>query len=729
MQKYSANSAGYAAASASDSDSEKTAEKKICRLDPDNVCRYLSSGGRFAAMSGKFEERPSQLALMKDICGVFNDNGIGVFEAGTGVGKSFAYLIPAMLWAAENKERVVVSTGTINLQQQLMDKDIPAAKNITGKNISAVLVKGRQNYVCLRRFSDMRSEPDLFDEETEEIAHIAEWVKKTSDGSRSDLPFVPSANIWQRINSEADACKGMRCPFKEDCFVMRVRKEAVAANIIVVNHHILFADIESRLQGAGYDDAALLPPYRRLIFDEAHGMESAATSFFSESVTRFSFLKQLNLLYRQRRGAAAGYLFTLEALSSGGDVLSEIPPIIERIKTDIQRLEDASSTLTEHDSSWRLCGQSQKDAAAVLGAMNELHASALVFCAKIRNIIDGIAEEDRETPSVWETKQILRRIEAAAQVCGNFTAWEEHPDMVFWIEKRRLIAESEDKKSTAAWYPRFVQTPLDISFRMNEGIFEPISTIVCTSATIKTGGNFSFWMKRSGVVFTERSRVCEREYPSSFLYEKNALLLVPSDAPMPDQPSFQEFLEKASSSLIAAAGGRTLVLFTSYESLRRTCRSARTALSELGIPVLMQGEDDRSRLLARFAEDTASVLFATDSFWEGVDVPGESLSQVIIAKLPFSVPSDPVFAARAESIEKRGGSAFMELSVPEAVIKFRQGFGRLIRHSEDRGVVCVLDRRIIEKRYGRIFLSSLPETKRKIAPLDECAEAAERFLR
>ena len=269
-------------------------------ISADEASSYISNGGALARQNPLFEERPSQIKLLRAIASSFNEGKIAAFEAGTGVGKSYAYLIPSMLWAAKNRERVVVSTGTINLQQQLIEKDIPAAKKITGLDVKAVLVKGRQNYLCLRRLEDASSERDLFSEETEVFDKLYEWSKTSPTGSKSDLSFLPPESVWTRINSESDACMGMRCPFREKCFVMKVRKEASDASIIVVNHHLLFADIESRMNGGGYEDTAVLPPYKRIVFDEAHGIEDSATSFFSESITRFKLMKQVNLLYRQK---------------------------------------------------------------------------------------------------------------------------------------------------------------------------------------------------------------------------------------------------------------------------------------------------------------------------------------------------------------------------------------------------------------------------------------------
>ena len=697
------------------------------KLQPDATARYLSSQGPLAKMFEHFEERGVQLELVKKISESFNDDALGVFEAGTGVGKSFAYLIPAMLWASVNKERVVVSTGTINLQQQLTEKDIPAAEKIIGKKIKAVLVKGRQNYVCLRRLDDAGKERDLFSEDTEAFDRIYEWSKETKTGDRSDLSFYPPEQVWSRVNSEADACMGMRCPFREQCFVMKVRKEAADANLLVVNHHLLFADIESRMGGAGYDDTAVLPPYRRLIFDEAHGIESAATSFFSESLNRFRITKQLNLLSRQKRHSSAGYLYTLSALSNAADNTAEIEKEISDTKNAVSDLEYTAMDVLQNDFTLRLFDGSRAKFLNILPKILAVQKHLAATCGLIREMMEEIPDDDADNAVVYEAKAVLRRLDDMVALCKNYSEADEHTDVVFWIEKRRLppaIAKNFDNP----FYLQLNQTPLDIAPMMNSGVFEPMSSVVCTSATLGIGKSFAFWEKRSGIAFAERERIKRGEFPSPFPYRTNMLLAFPKDAPFPDNPQFQPYIEEAIVRLIQAAGGRTLVLFTSYDSLRHACDVSRNRLRHSGITVLKQGDDDRFRLLSAFKDDTSSVLFATDSFWEGVDVPGDSLSQVIIVKLPFGVPSDPVFAARSEQIQKRGGSPFMELSVPDAVIKFRQGFGRLIRRSDDKGAVVVLDRRIMEKQYGRIFLSSVPECKKLYEPLEQIIDGVTRML-
>ncbi len=695
----------------------------IKKLDSEQTALYLSKSGPLAKISSLFEERPSQIELVKEITKSFNSESVGVFEAGTGVGKSFAYLIPAMLWALENKERVVISTGTINLQQQLSEKDIPQAEKIIGKKVKSILIKGRQNYVCLRRLNEVGAERDLFSDETEIFDKISSWAKESKTGSKSDLSFLPPENLWQRVNSEADACMGMRCKFREKCFVMKVRKEAADANILVVNHHMLFADIESRMNGAGYDDTAVLPPYKRIVFDEAHGIEDAATSFFSNSINRFRIIKQLNLLYRQRKTTSTGFLFSLSALSKIEDKSDTVKNEIELTKDAIVKLEEEAASILGYELNIRLFRGTAPRFSSILQKIAVLQQHLATVTGLMREIIEGISEDDLDNSVIYESKAVLRRLDDIVVVCQNFYSWEEHEDHVFWIQAKRLPPVLA--KTLAAgnggnpFYYEFNETPLDIAPLMNKGVFEPMKTVVCTSATISISRSFDFWKKRVGISFVEKERVKSGEFESPFPYDRNMIFAVPSDAPFPDNENFQAFVEDSIVRMIEAAGGKTLVLFTSYDSLRHACDTARTKLRSSGITIMKQGDDDRFRLLSQFKEDVSSVLFATDSFWEGVDVPGESLSLVIIVKLPFGVPSDPVFVARSEQIANRGGFPFMELSVPEAVIKFRQGFGRLIRRGDDRGAVVALDRRIIEKSYGRMFTSSIPKTEIVYRPLDE----------
>lgn len=700
---------------------------QIKKLDEETSGDYISNGGALSKINPLFEERTVQIELLKEIVRAFNDNKLGVFEAGTGVGKSYAYLIPSILWALTNNEKVVISTGTINLQQQLCEKDIPAVEKIIGKKINFVLMKGRQNYICKRRLNEITGFLDLFEEETDELKKIVQWANSSKTGSKSDLSFYPSEGVWGKVNSESDACMGMRCPYHNECFVMRLRKEAAGANIIVVNHHLLFADIESRLSGAGFDDAAVLPPYRRIIFDEAHGIESAATSFFSENLTRFKLNKLINQMYRKRKNSEAGHLCNLAILSANEEKAALAYDITGRIKNAISDMEITSKDLLSYDLSKRICNNTAREFGPFLVSLSVLAKALGEFTDLIRIVIDGIDDDDKDTPSYWESKIILRRLDSYVLLLKNFNNWSELENDVFWIQKKRLPPEMI-KDNSDGFYVILNQTPLDISSLMNQGVFEPMNSVICTSATLKSGRDFKYWMNRTGLSFAEKKRIACKEFLSPFPYEKNMLFAVPSDVPSPDKIEFQQYIEMAIPKLISAAEGRTLVLFTSYDSLKSAFRATQLYLKGFSGRIMRQGEDDNSKLLEAFKKETESVLFATDSFWQGVDIPGESLSQVIIVKLPFTVPNDPVFVARSEAIEKRGGIPFFELSVPEAIIKFRQGIGRLIRRSDDRGVVVVLDRRIYEKNYGSAFTVCLGECKKLFEPLSEITKKISDFI-
>ena len=705
---------------------EPVLPKVIKKLDIDDAAFYISKDGPLAKINENFEERLSQIELLKNIAKTFNQNKTGVFEAGTGVGKSYAYLIPSILWAVQNNERVVISTGTINLQQQLCLKDIPQAIKITGKPVKFILMKGRQNYICKRRLQDALNSKDLF-ENNDDLDRIAQWQDSCDSGSKSELSFLPSESVWNRINSESDACMALRCPYYSQCFVMKVKKEASAANILVVNHHLLFADIESRLHGAGYDDAVVLPPYKRIIFDEAHGIETAATSFFSESFNRFKILKPLNLLYRKKKNSAMGFLFSVSMLSKEEEKSFQAYQMISKIKSDLTNLETLALDLCIQENNLWLNPLTFRNFQPVLSMCQTLAKDISVFTSLVLEVLDGVPEDDRDIPYFWETKVLNRRLSDYSVILNDFFMWEEKPDKVFWLQKKNLPSDMQ-KDDELNFYINFIETPLDIAPLMNQGIFEPMDSVVCTSATLKTGRDFSYWLRHNGLYFSDSDEVLQGEFFSPFPYKENMIFLVPKDIPFPDEPDFQIYVENVLKNLILKAKGRTLVLFTSYESLRLSYNNIFSTMLANGIKLLRQGADDNARILKNFKDDVSSVLFATDSFWQGVDVPGESLSQVIIVKLPFTVPNDPVFKARSEAIRKKGGNSFMELSVPEAIIKFRQGVGRLIRKNTDKGTVVVLDRRIYEKQYGSLFLANVPECKKYYEPVSKILDIIEEFL-
>ncbi len=699
---------------------EPVRARALIAIDAGELAGVLDDGGKLASRLPGYEARRSQLELVEAIADAFNGGYVLAAEAGTGVGKSFAYLVPAFAWAARNKERVVVSTATINLQRQLVDKDIPLVSSIFKKKLKAVLVKGRGNYLCRTRLAEALDEEGLFAGDDHPLRRIAAWAETSPSGDRSDLSFWPEDALWSRVRSESDDCLHMRCPFRESCFVLKMKRDAADADLIVANHHILFSDLASRAAGSGYESTAVLPPYGSIVFDEAHAIEASATSFFSDEITKFSALRQVGKLYRERRGRKFGIIVKLQNLKGlPSGLLERFPDASEALVLAAETVDSRALALLSASPNLRLTVRTEEIEEELLKPLGELERSLLSMAELIKDALAAVPDESAEDQSVREAELALVRLSELAAVCARYRAFDEEPNEIFWLDRR--------KTSQGEGFAQLMITPLNISFMMNEAVFDQFRTVVCLSATLSVGGSFGFWENRVGLSGSGARVEC-REYPSPFPFERNALLAATSDAPDPSSPAWQDWVNGAVYELIAASGGRALVLFTSYAALRAAWDAVKPRLDALGISAFRQGDDERSRLLGSFVADVSSVLFATDSFWEGVDAPGETLELVIITKLPFRVPTDPVQKARSEDIERRGGNSFMDLSLPEAVIRFKQGFGRLIRHSNDRGAVVVLDVRLLAKRYGRVFVSSLPRTRARFGTLAEVADEVRSFI-
>ena len=752
-------------------------------LDPDKLCAALEQNGAIARRLARqsregrtgYERREAQLDLVRLIVRAFNEDTVVAAEAGTGVGKSFAYLLPVLEFALGGNERIVISTATITLQQQLYEKDIPLVLSALRKKVKCCLVKGRGNYLCRRRLAEAQLEPPLDDAEYEELRSVSSWAEQTGTGSRSDLSFLPSAQLWSRLCCESDACPGMRCAERERCFFMALRRESSDARILVVNHHLLFADLAARHEGAGYESAVVLPPYTRVIIDEAHTIESAATSFFSKGWSRQGIGRALSRLYRKRRALETGLLLRIAALlpaapgASGASnppgtpgasgSLAAIIKAHKAVREGAEEADAAALAICGNEGLFRFVpggnradtrsrhprqgGMAEHDPLGELRQpLEKLRKAIETFTGKVRTLVEPVELTVQEDPSIWEVKAILRRLDSASSICDAFLEFGLNPEddsEVFWLERQGR---------NDPW-AAFTVTPVNIAPSLKEALFEANKTVVCVSATLstgrKTGGGsertdddwgghdagknkaFHYWAERTGAALADRDFLCGL-FPSPFPYAERTLLAVPVDAPLPDSPDFQAFTGKAVTELVRIAGGSALILFTSYQALQNTWDEAAPALENEGIRCLKQGDDDRTRLLQRFLEDRNSVLFGTDSFWEGVDAPGETLRLLILCRLPFKTMKDPVFEARREFLEKRGRNSFMELSLPDAVMKFKQGFGRLMRSSSDYGAVIVLDGRILRKYYGTAFLGSLPETKTSFRELNEVLSDLERFL-
>jgi ATP-dependent DNA helicase DinG len=697
---------------------EPVGEKETAPIDTDRLARELAPDGGLSRVYPMFEERKSQIGMLRLVCDAFNGEEIAAVEAGTGVGKSLAYLLPAVSWVVSNGDRVIISTNTINLQQQLVEKDIPLVKRILDEDPKVVLVKGRGNYLCLNRLREALDELSLFREEDGELEAIQEWSRTTQTGSRTDLSFYPDDDTWSRVCSEADSCLGLRCSLREGCFVLFARRDAASAKLLVANHHLLFSDLALRLAGSGFDDPAVLPPFRRIVFDEAHNIEKAATSFFSRGFSHAGVLKILRRIYGRKNRHIIGHYPALMK-RFGKTAVASIPDQVREVQEKTAELDAACLGLMGEEGNFLLDGESVQAFKIAASPLANLSASIGVLNDTLSGLFESATEEDSEN-LVWDCRVQARRLSGIIDVADRFRDGPKRENQILWMESVRGRKEER--------HARLAITPLDVSPLMREAIFEPLKTVVLTSATLTVAGKFEFWAGRIGLSGVARREPIARSFPSPFDFRHNVLLGIPTDAPAPDQPEYRKFLPHFIEKALLASNGAGLVLFTSYALLREAYQAVQPILSARGIRILKQGDDDRARLLEKFRDETSSVLFATDSFWEGVDAPGETLQIVILCRLPFRVPSEPILRARMAAIEESGGNSFTELSLPDAVVRLRQGFGRLMRRHSDRGVVLILDSRIVSKRYGSVFLDSLPGSERVIAGGSDVLRSIEAFF-
>ncbi len=725
------------------------AEEK--EIHPQRLTDILGPKGNVAQSLPGYEDRPEQLRMAFAVGEAFNRSRLSIIEAGTGTGKSLAYLVPAILWALENGERVVISTNTINLQEQLIRKDLPFLERSAGLAFRAVLVKGRTNYLCRRRLDSATAEPDLFDtEKTGEFQAIIEWSNQTEDGSREELSFLPSEQVWEEVRCEIDQCGRVRCSHFQECFFHRARRRASQAHLLVVNHALLLSDLALRRMTDNYSATAVLPPFDRIILDEAHHLEDVATSYFSSQVTRFTFSRVLNKLRHPRKpdkGLLPRLLSGLarELPDSQDDLYRELHGRIESILAARQDLLEKSQKILEEigidlaaalareivereeirfrivpafveSDTWETISAQVKNLSRQAGLLSEEIQQFLKACGRVPD-----ESFEKLASPLTDLRGIGLRLEGIAADLAGFIAGDEQT--CAWIEViRGRIGRGHGIVT------RLCTAPLEVAGGLKEALYERFKTVVMTSATLTVSGRFDYFRRRVGLDHAETHRIQELLLASPFDFSTQALVAVPTDIPEPGRTGYPESIRDLTERSLLAADGRTFVLFTAYSLLRRVFAEIAPIMTARGYQCLRQGEKNRHLLLKQFAADPTSILFATDSFWEGVDVPGAALEQVIIARLPFKVPTEPIREARAEAITLAGGDPFLEFTVPQAVIKFRQGFGRLIRHREDRGVVLLLDSRAVKKGYGRIFLRSLPEVRVFAAPAEDVIKEIEHFF-
>ncbi|MDH7487966.1 MAG: helicase C-terminal domain-containing protein [Anaerolineae bacterium] len=701
-------------------------------VDVDRVAQMLEEGGDFARRFPHFEHRPQQVAMLRAVARSLNEGHHLLVEAGTGTGKSLAYLLPAMHFALQNERPVVISTNTINLQEQLYTKDIPDIQKVLDLDVRVALLKGRSNYLCLRRLTAMRARDNLSEDELRVLAKVLIWQQTTATGDVTEL-FLPTPQeraVWSQISSEQESCLAEDCPHRQKgrCFFYRARRRAERAHIIIVNHALLMSDVavENRV----------LPEYKYLIVDEAHHFEDATTRQLSFQADRAALDRQLaEISQRVSAGRYRGFLTDVAMRCRNvlpGPLFRDLERLLDDVRKDVdlsqRTLGDffaiAEEFLTEHANEADDSGYSQRlritPGVRAQPAWN-LVEMAWQDCATILTRLDrGLQQlgqslegmDDYEVPELDAMLQDLAahilRLRSARDHIGQIV-FKPSDNQICWLER-----------NTERGILSLNAAPLRVGDLVRQHIFSQKEAVILTSATLCVGGKFDYMRDRLGAWDAEELAV-----GSPFDYKASTLVYVPLDMPELHEPYYQRNVEEALVQLCTAMGGRTLVLFTSYSQLRATARAISKRLAEEDILVLEHGDGgSRQQLLTTFRETPRAVLLGTRSFWEGIDVMGEALSCLVIARLPFAVPTEPIFAARSETFE----DPFNQYAVPESVLRFRQGFGRLIRSRTDRGVFVVLDKRIISKAYGRMFLDSLPNCTVRKGSLTELAETARQWV-
>lgn len=712
------------------------------------ISTLLGPDGPLAQSIPNYEQRAEQVQMAFTVAEAFDTERVATIEAGTGTGKSLAYLIPALLWALDHGETVIVSTNTINLQEQLIRKDLPLLKRALPEPFLAVLVKGRANYICRRRLEQALQETDLFSvNAAAELRDIHEWTQTSASGSRDELSHAPEPQMWHEICCEMDQCPRTRCPHYHECFFHKARRKAAQADILVSNHALLLADLAVRAETDNYSSAAVLPIYSRIIFDEAHHLEDAATNSFSIRLNRFSFTGILNRLVHPRK-PERGHLGRWASI-----LARELPDtedlLYEQLHTLIdeagglcrelrQRNTEIFSSLTEsmengrengqqHSTPWRITPAQENDPTwqRFTRELPDISRIALKINLTIKrlfklgeNLPDSVSE--KMAAATTDLSGLNNRLSVLAQELNTFLAVRK--DLCTWIDVRK---SSGRQHTTLMWLNA---APIETAPILHQHVYERFKSVVMTSATLSVNRNFNYFHHRSGVALCPPERRLELQLESPFDFEHQALIAVPTDIPAPGSPAYAEAIAPIIERNVVNAGGNTFVLFTAYSLLQQLFQTLEPSLFAQGITCLRQGQASRHRLLQRYVDAQNQVLFGTDSFWEGVDVPGRDLEIVIITRLPFRVPTEPIQVARSEALDQAGKDPFMHFTVPQAVIKLKQGFGRLIRHRDDHGVVIILDNRVSTKGYGRMFLNSLPPARRVIAPQDSIEYAIREFF-
>lgn len=766
---------------------EPPAPRVVRPLDPTALADLVAPGGPLASRHPGYEDREGQRQMIRAVAERYNEGGVLLVEAGTGTGKSLAYLLPAARWALDNDERTVIATATINLQAQLVEKDLPLVARLleeeergaaageggagadeaaAERTLSWALVKGRGNYISIRRLRLAEAgAPELFESDrSRELEELRRWVETTDDGSLADLPAVPSPDVWEEVRSDPDICLRSRCPHFQECFYQRSRRRAARARILVANHHLLFTDLAVRRATDNWTAAAVLPAWRRLVLDEAHNVEDAATSHLGVEVSRSGLYRTLARLDRRGKGVLAALQDEVKGMGDFGSALrrrveEDARPAVEAARAALDLFLDEIEPLVAGT------GVGEGEAVRIVAPPADADPGGGGGSASL--LREQVISEPVARPEIAERlHHLLDRLHRLGRELGGLRhRLEEREQLPAEVEGRLLDLRSGERRISAAAVALKVvlepgaraddhvrwlgvrgkgrrrnlvlaAAPIELGGVLGESLWGRAETVVLSSATLTTRGRFDFLRGRLGLtagdlVGLERPpELREAVVPSPFDFSTQTVLVVPTDLPpLRDTDAFDRATAGVIARLAGHSGGGLVALFTSYRSLRAVAGALRNDPAAGAWPLFVQGEDDRTRLLADFVAHGDAILLGTASFWEGVDVPGDPLRALVIQKLPFRVPSEPVTAARVEALEARGANAFWDYSLPLAALRLKQGFGRLVRNRDDRGAVVLLDDRILRKRYGRYLRDSLPPAPLRKGPLVEVDGVLRRFYR
>lgn len=661
-------------------------------------------------LAANYEHRPQQLQLAHSVASSISQSRHLLAEAGTGVGKSFAYLVPAIDYALKNKKRVVISTHTIALQEQLIAKDIPLIRSVFPDEFTAVLVKGRSNYLCLRRLKQSRSRQSYLFETSEEQSSLRDielWAQQSQqaggNGSLSDLKTVPLPQVWDKVAAEHGNCLGKKCEFYAPCFWQAAKRRMQSGNLLIVNHALFFSDLALRLAGVNY-----LPKYDVAILDEAHTVEDVAGQHFGIKVSEASVKYQLRNLYDLRRGKG---------------LLSSFGPVANDAITAVVDLSSLTEEFFERAILWHESNGKSNGRVREPGIIDNTLSPAI---RSLNTRLLGLTTHTKSDEDISELNALAAKLEALAGGLDALVS-QSMPDAVYWLDvSTQRFGPRNQPTKRVTWHA----APIDVAQGLQNALWSKLHSVILTSATLCTSSAasksepttssssspipepFRYIASRLGAP-ADRSDFLHAGSP--FDYATQCNLYVHADLPDPADRNFPHHAQSKILHYLRQTNGGAFVLFTAYKSLLDFANALKPELDALGLPLLVQGQNlPRHQLLDTFRSTPNAVLFGTSSFWQGVDVQGDALRNVIITKLPFAVPDEPLTEAKLEAITRSGGNAFMQYSLPEAIIKLKQGFGRLIRSRSDKGIVVILDSRIITKRYGRLFLHSLPNCNLQI---------------